>query len=127
MKRSIPKSYAKYAANATTRTAVAPIVDRASLRIPSPYFQQLLNWLCEICAPKMADEFEERANGFQRRWLLQSIHQIDGSRCRWIALRPLDRKREPGHKTRHENGYLHYLPEDYSLARALARPFSSPK
>ncbi|WP_162710259.1 hypothetical protein [Rhizobium leguminosarum] len=40
---------------------------------------------------------------------------------------PLDRKREPGHKTRHENGYLHYLPEDYSLARALARPFSSPK
>jgi len=42
-------------------------------------------------------------------------------------LTPLDQTRLARHKTRHENGYLHYLPEDYSLAHALARPFSSPK
>jgi len=75
----------------------------------------------------MAGEFQGRANWFHQMSRLRSIHRMDGSCCRWIALRPLDRKREPGHKTRHENGYLHYLPEDYSLARALARPFSSPK
>ncbi|XKM39508.1 hypothetical protein A4U53_025410 [Rhizobium ruizarguesonis] len=75
----------------------------------------------------MADEFQERANRFQRRWLLQSIHQKDDPVAAGSLFAPLDRKREPGHKTRHENGYLHYLPEDYPLARALARPFSSPK
>ena len=42
-------------------------------------------------------------------------------------LTPLDQSPLPRHKTRHENGYLHYLPEDYSLARSLAWPFSSPK
>jgi hypothetical protein len=75
----------------------------------------------------MAGEFQGRANWFQRRWLLRSIHRMDGVLLPLDRSSPLDRKREPGHKTRHENGYLHYLPEDYSLARALARPFSSPK
>jgi cysteinyl-tRNA synthetase len=42
-------------------------------------------------------------------------------------LTPLDQTRLARHKTRHENGYLHYLPEDYSLARSLAWPFSSPE
>jgi hypothetical protein len=104
------------------RSSIEPV----SASLP-PDLQQPLNRLCEICAAKMAGEFQGCANWFLRRWLLQSIHRMDGSCCRWIALRPLDRRREPGHKTRHENGYLHYLPEDYSLARALARPFSSPK
>ncbi|CCM74983.1 hypothetical protein BN77_2136 [Rhizobium mesoamericanum STM3625] len=39
----------------------------------------------------------------------------------------LDQTRITRHKTRHENGYLHYLPENYSLARSLAWPFSSPE
>ncbi|OWK24689.1 hypothetical protein AJ87_19130 [Rhizobium yanglingense] len=44
-----------------------------------------------------------------------------------VSYAPLDQTSFPRHKTRHENGYLHYLPEDYSLARSLAWPFSSPK
>jgi len=58
---------------------------------------------------------------------LQSIHWIDCSCFRRTAPHPLDQTLFPRHKTRHENGYLHYLPEDYSLARSLAWPFSSPE
>ncbi|MGO7410811.1 hypothetical protein ACCT31_38285, partial [Rhizobium ruizarguesonis] len=76
------------------------------------------------CAAKMAGEFQWRANWFHQMSRLRSIHRMYGSCCRRIALRPLDRKREPGHKTRHENGYLHYLPEDYSLSRPADRGVS---
>ncbi|WP_165434963.1 hypothetical protein [Rhizobium leguminosarum] len=128
MKRSIPKSYAKYAANATTRTAVAPIVDRASLRIPSlPINNSFSTGYARFVPRKWRTNFKGAATGFKDVGCCNRFIGGMGFCCRWFALRPLDRKREPGHKTRHENGYLHYLPEDYSLARALARPFSSPK
>jgi hypothetical protein len=62
---------------------------------------------------------------------------LDVHRChrftRWIApvargivARPLDQTSIPRHKTRHENGYLHYLPEDYSLAQSWPGRFRLP-
>jgi hypothetical protein len=41
--------------------------------------------------------------------------------------RPLDLKQSKRNKAAHENGYLHHLPDYYSLASTLAWPFSSPK
>ncbi|WP_164924240.1 hypothetical protein [Sinorhizobium fredii] len=41
--------------------------------------------------------------------------------------RPLDRRHATRDKDRHENGYLHYLPEDYSLAIRWPGRFRLPK
>ncbi|MBY5466221.1 hypothetical protein [Rhizobium leguminosarum] len=81
MKRSIPKSYAKYAANATTRIAVAPIADRASLRIPS-------SQLTTVSQPAMRILRRENGEGILRA--RQRLSSSDG----WILL-PLDRSSPP--------------------------------
>jgi len=106
------------------------------MHLPDPFGQILLK-SCSLCGgrPKSTvsaiNKYDRRTYRTTRRALAVTRvtawdNRPNGQDFRGPAFTPLDRGRARRDKAGHENGTLH-SPEHYSLAHALAWPFSSPK